>query len=643
MKKKRRLLALLLAVCVTVQLIPSSAFAVEGKVRDTNFFTPQYHGDVDFEDMEYQPFDLEDFQEKADSLCLLAKDAANADVVRQGVEELASLLEKGHDMERLANIQFDQNVMDEGASLRKQEMSSVLNKAEDCFYLCLKEILQSPCASSLDSLLTEEKQAQLLAYNAMTEELRTLMEKESALVNEYLTVRNEESEAEYEGKVWTYASAASAYADGTLTRQEYEKITIAISKEENRRFGAVFMELLPIRRQIATLKGYDSYGDYAYEEVYSRDYMPQELGAFREAVKKYIVPLYKTVYRQYASYAAQVSSAHYDLEEVIQDLLPCLGQMSDELQEPLQYMIKHGMYDVEPSEVKAYTDYTAIFQNLNEPFYFTCGTGELFDVVVLIHEFGHYNNFYWHDNGWNAPGFCMDTAEVHSQGFQILFYPYAEALLGEDAAPLTLQNHIYLLNNMVEGCLHDELQQYIYSAGEDLTLEQINQEYARLCREYGKIPEDDPRTELYGWVNVVHTFQTPFYYISYAVSAAGAYSFWLESQDDYFAALDDYLRFSALDNSLTFQEALKEIGVESPLTEAYVKDLATALTAAFAASEDDGSDSGEKDSDSAKGESAGKDSQTTVPLTGDDSEMILWLLLLLVSSSVIVYIRKDRE
>ena len=80
-----------------------------------------------------------------------------------------------------------------------------------------------------------------------------------------------------------------------------------------------------------------------------------------------------------------------------------------------------------------------------------------------------------------------------------------------------------LSSALITGCLYDELQQYVY-AEEDLTLEKINQEYCRLCKEYGLIPADDERTELYSWYQVPHTFTSPCYYISYAVSASGRMS-----------------------------------------------------------------------------------------------------------------------
>ena len=129
---------------------------------------------------------------------------------------------------------------------------------------------------------------------------------------------------------------------------------------------------------------------------------------------------------------------------------------------------------------------------------------------------------------------------------------------------------------VIEGCLYDELQQYVYDT-EHVTLEQINRKYCQLCREYGVIAEDDPRTEMYEWYGVPHTFTSPCYYISYAVSAAGAFAFWLDARDDYYAAVDRYLAFTALDSSYGFQESFAELGMESPLDPDYVEALADGL------------------------------------------------------------------
>lgn len=85
--------------------------------------------------------------------------------------------------------------------------------------------------------------------------------------------------------------------------------------------------------------------------------------------------------------------------------------------------------------------------------------------------------------------------------------------------------------------------------------------------------------DVYGlsWVQVSHNFTQPFYYISYGVSAAGAFAFWLDAQKEYLAAVDNYLAYTALDASYSFQESFAAVGMVSPLTDGYLKKLAQTL------------------------------------------------------------------
>ncbi|MBO4914430.1 MAG: hypothetical protein J5449_04410 [Oscillospiraceae bacterium] len=96
-------------------------------------------------------------------------------------------------------------------------------------------------------------------------------------------------------------------------------------------------------------------------------------------------------------------------------------------------------------------------------------------------------------------------------------------------------------------------------------------------KEYGRIKKNDPRTEMYGWYEVPHTFLNPMYYISYATSAAGALMFWEESQEDYFATVDHYLAFVAQPGDVSFQDSFKNVGLISPLSENAVKRVDGAL------------------------------------------------------------------
>ena len=162
-------------------------------------------------------------------------------------------------------------------------------------------------------------------------------------------------------------------------------------------------------------------------------------------------------------------------------------------------------------------------------------------------------------------GFCMDTSEIHSQGLEVLFLSCADAVYGDENAAVKKLNILYnLLDSIVQGCLQDEFQQLSYAAAKDhdLTVEELNRLACRLYNEYGL--ETQPGTEeLYSWVEIPHTYESPFYYISYATSAVNALDILSISQEDYREAADTYMRLTALPMDIPYQQALEQVGLHN--------------------------------------------------------------------------------
>ncbi len=212
------------------------------------------------------------------------------------------------------------------------------------------------------------------------------------------------------------------------------------------------------------------------------------------------------------------------------------------------------------------------------PFYFSNAEGDWHDLNTSIHELGHNNEIYWiADEGeWDKAGLVYDSAEVHSQTLELLMLRFYPELYGTQADAVATTTIYTLICSIVYGCLYDEWQRRIYEAQEP-TLELANQLFRQLCGEYGIVSADDPRTEMYSWFTVPHNYDYPMYYISYATSAAGSFAFWEASQSDYFAAVDDYLRFTALGHDVGFADSFLAVGMESPLTERYLAGLAEAV------------------------------------------------------------------
>ena len=69
-------------------------------------------------------------------------------------------------------------------------------------------------------------------------------------------------------------------------------------------------------------------------------------------------------------------------------------------------------------------------------------------------------------------------------------------------------------------------------------------------------------------MQVIHNFQQPMYYISYAMSALPALELYVQMLDSPADALDVYLQVAAMSDQVYYlSEALDEAGLNDPLTQ----------------------------------------------------------------------------
>ncbi len=579
---KKRLLSLLLCLLLLCGLTPAALAADVAAVRETNFFTDQEHADLDYAGMEYRHIGTEPLLAEMDAIRTLLQDKDNAP---QAAKRFAALIDKLLElatMDTLAYIRHSQNVMDEDAAEELAYCEAAYTQVADALSQLARDALRSPCGDILKKNMSEEDVAYYLEYTGMTSEQMDLLQQELALETKYnqaaasLTV-------DYGGKEWTGNTAYFALAAGELDAAEYDAIRQAYLEKQNEILGAIYMEMIPLRRQIAQRSGYDSYPAYAYEALYQRDFTPEDIQAFHQAVKD--GGFYDAASDLMALASAEMNQelyyGDYTGDDTVAMVEGYIGRMSGEMAEAYGYMRSHGLYDIKDGPYKDGSGYTTILASYGAPFFFNTPAGFFGDFTTMVHEFGHYNHFYWVVADLESKTKSNDLAEVHSQGLELLFSHWYEDIFGEGAQFATDFLMANLVKVICEGALHDELQQYAYTA-ENVTLEQINQKYKQLCVEYGMASQDDPRDEILDWVQVPHTFVNPCYYISYAVSSAGAFAFWLDAQQgEYFDAVDDYLRFTALPGSFGFQASFQELEMDNPLAPEYLAELAATIRTAL--------------------------------------------------------------
>lgn len=549
---RKKLLSLLLVLCMVLALAPAAladndvlgAAPVEsGDVRETDFLDEQPHADVDYEDMEIVPLTVEDFTAAIDAAkARLTAGAPYADVLEAfrrvtGLEDtlLANIF--------ILSIRKDMDVTDEESEDLYTQYHEVYLDVYDPFIFLIQDILKSQYR---DDFVTSEK---------LTESNVEFYESYSGMSQE---------EKDFSLKI---SDLADNYSDA------YNALDMDAMIE-------CYMEILAANKEsMKFVEGCDSYAAYAYAEIFGRDYTPEEAQAFFEAVKKYIAPLSKK-FDAICSFNASTTdeigygilNGDYTGDETLAIIRPYLGRMSGELLDAWDYMTGHHLYDIIYRENKYDGGYTIQIPSYHAPFFFNSPFGTFFDFTTIIHEFGHYNNYFYHPSAWNDGECPFDVAEVHSQALELLFTQFYGDIFDEygNLAEEYVLNEI-ITSGLVTGCLMGELELYAYTT-EDVTADMIDDAFAALCDEYGLEYSPD------AWVTVPHLSLQPLYYISYATSAIGALTFWNEAQEvGYDEATDLYLEFVSQPYYAEFQEEFEEILGVNPMDPAYVAEIADTL------------------------------------------------------------------
>lgn len=451
---------------------------------------------------------------------------------------------------------------------------SAVNYAGSAMLSGLQDVMTSGYGPDLTNLLGMDYAVSLLNARPDTPEQLALLEEESSLVSRYWTAVTEDYQVEVNGALWR---ADDLEADSTLSEEERLEVRTALSQARNAAVAPILLQLVELRNEYAVSKGYDSYADYAYEAIYGRDYTPEEATALHTAVKEQIVPLEQALALVQAldpelNPEALTVLSGLSQEEMLDAAEPYLTEISDEYAAVYDYMRTYDLCDIGPLETKLGVGFTTDLPLYRSAYMFNAPSGTYWDVETLIHEFGHYANYCL----VSSPSVCYDVSEIHSQGLEALFLAFADGLAGEEGDAYRAVVVSNLLASVTDGCLYDEFQQRLYADGGDMTVADMNRLFRTLSEEYGYVYSNE-RDEAYDWVLISHTFEQPFYYLSYATSALSALELLGRSADDFEGAADTYLSLTAQNGVPGYRGAVKRAGLSDVFEEGTVAGIAEEL------------------------------------------------------------------
>ena len=371
----------------------------------------------------------------------------------------------------------------------------------------------------------------------------------------------------------------------------------------NMQLPELYAEFVANNNRIAEIMGgYDNYVDYAYANVYGRDYDPTDVDQVLEYVKQYIVPVLKYAYNAWYglwpggyvsdlernAFYSQITESffdNYDSNVLLNDYIDLLVLSGNDktvsFSDEFDKLFENGNY-FHGEAGKSYEGaYVTTIYGYDIPIaYFGPGYDTPFTVA---HEFGHYMNEVYNADG---PSQSYDLLEMHSQGNEILFLHYlSDKLPGSYTFPLVeAYNMLNMLSTVIASLSVDTFEQAVYTntyvgtyddiimADGKIDSTEFDLLYEGILIDLGGYTadgnDDNDLIPLHYWRLVV--VGSPCYYVSYAISALSVLQLYPMAAEDYDAAIDSYTKLFTYTDMLTAdnpymttEEILKYAGLYS--------------------------------------------------------------------------------
>lgn len=352
----------------------------------------------------------------------------------------------------------------------------------------------------------------------------------------------------------------------------------------------IFAKLVDIRNKMGRALGYENYIPLAYIQQGRSDYGPIEVAAFREQVRKELVPLCEQLYEAQAKRIGVDKIMAYDEkfifpdgnaepvgdeEFLVNEARKMYHDMSPETGEFIDFMLEHQLMDLKNKPNKASTGYMTELPDYKAPFVFSCFNHTIFDIEVLTHELGHAFAGYEamrEQKTMQYSSVSTDIAEIHSMAMEQFAYPYAEQFFGKDADKFRFAHLQEAITFVPFGVAVDEFQHIMYEHPE-LSPKERTYEWHKLEQKYmpWRRYEDDEFMERGGyWYHKLHIFLYPFYYINYTLTTMGAMEFKKRYAENKKEAWKDYLALCKAGGSTNYLNLLKLANLSVPFEEGSV-------------------------------------------------------------------------
>lgn len=430
------------------------------------------------------------------------------------------------------------DLSDEAASKQYLDCTELVTQANNDYIEMLRRIYQSE-SSSKDIIFADWTEEELAMLTAYTDEIMQLNQRNSEL------------------KV--------AYRDAQNSAGFYEDMV------------PLYLEMVQNNNRIANIYGYDNYYEFAYSQVYCRDYDASEINAMREYVSAYIPETLEAVYDSlmvdlYQLNIVQITKFSNCLFESYNknQLLGYLNSLPAQMRTDMAEVFDGNILLLSSAPGAMEGAFTTALGDDRSICFFGPGYDSIFTVV---HELGHYYGCQY----LFLDDIPLDLAEVQSQGNEWLFMSYLSGEMSEDLHRTVAEYQAYsALTVIMVSVIVDHFEERVYTHPDvtSLTSADLDAIMEDVCRSYGGLDFiEGAVADIQSYWRLV-VLEQPVYYISYAVSGIAAMDLYAVAQEDYASAVEIY-RSLCEDVSIEdgFLASILQAGLSGPFDESTYEEI----------------------------------------------------------------------
>ena len=557
---------------------------------------------VKVSELNYERVTIEEFTREMEAVIRQVKEAKSASDILAARDRCNALSVRWQTAEALSYMRYSINTVDEFYVAEKDYYDEVGPLAQNEMLAYTKAMLDTPFRKELEdsgAIIPLVFRSFEVELKSMSPEIIEDMVEENKLVSRYSQLMAA-MEFDFRGeKLPRPMLMKYAKSPDRATRKEAYEVLGNTLKAHSADLDEIFDQMVKVRDRMAKKMGCKNFVELGYYRMGRLCYGPEEVKAFRENIRKDVVPVVARLRTEIGKKLGVDRLMVYDYDLIFPqgDPAPKGGKeaifaaaramyhdMSPETGRFFDFMLETEAFDVESRKHKWGGGYCTSFMAYKQPFILANFNGTAGDVDVVTHEAGHaFADYTIADNKYvvelNVGG--METAETHSMSMEFFAWPYMENFFGEDAGRYKFMHLLDALSFLPYGTIVDDFQRQVYE-NPDWTPEDRKAAWRRLEAafrphlSFDGVPYLEEGTR---WQYQMHIYETPFYYIDYCLAQTAAFCFLLKSREDYDDAFARYLRLSRQGGEKVWTDLLEEAGFPSPFEPGALKTLSERVEA----------------------------------------------------------------